>query len=130
MTLRMTPEQFTATIRRSPYFFLGGAATFVCGLFTDSYVTMTGLLAVMLGACTEGVGRGVFVRGMWFLAALFWIPTAFIYVVLSYLHICHLMHHPADIGRFVSLAVATWLLGLQSRFLLTVTTVNWRLSQR
>jgi hypothetical protein len=116
-----------ATIRHFPWFFLGGVVAFVCGLFTDSYITMTGLLAVMLGAC---VGRGVFVRGMWFVAALFWIPTVFIYVVLGYLHIWHLMEHPTDIWRFVSLAVATWLLGVQSRFLLTVTTVNWRLSQR
>ncbi len=125
----MTPEQVGAAIRRFPWFFLGGVAAFVCGLFTDSYVTMTGLLAVMLGACVGSVGRGVFVRGMWFVAALFWIPTVFIYAVLSYLHIWHLMEHPADIGRFFSLAIATWLLGVQSRFLLTVTTVNWRLSQ-
>jgi len=124
----MTPEQVAATIRRLPWFFLGGVAVFVCGLFTDSYITMTGLLAVMLGACV-GVGRGVFVRGMWIVAALFWIPTVCIYTVLTYLHIWHLMEHPADIGRFVSLAVATWLLGVQSRFLLTVTTMNWRLSQ-
>jgi hypothetical protein len=130
MKLRMTPEQVGATIRRFSWFFLGGVAAFVGGLFTASYVTMTGLLAVMLGACAGGVGRGVFVRGMWFVAALFWLPSMFIYAVLSYLHVWHLTEHPADIGRFISLGIATWLIGVQSRFLLTVTTLNWRLSRR
>ena len=82
MTLRMTPEQVAMTIRRFPWFFLGGIAVFICGLFMESYVTMTGLIAVMLGACVGGVGRGVFVRGVWFVAALFWIPTVSIYAVL------------------------------------------------
>jgi hypothetical protein len=130
MALRMTPEQVATTIRRCPWFFLGGVAVFVCGLFTESYVTMTGLIAVMLGACIGGVGRGLSVRGMWFLATLFWIPTVFIYAVLSYLHIWHLMEHPGEVVRLVSLGVATWLLGIQSRLLLTVLTVNWRLSRR
>lgn len=130
MALRMTPEQVATTLRRFPWFFLGGIAVFICGLFTESYVIMTGLIAVMLGACVGGVGRGMSVRGMWFLAAAFWIPTVFIYVAMSYLHIWHLMEHPGDIAHFVSLAVATWLLGIQSRLLLTVLTVNWRVSRR
>ena len=117
-------------IRRLPWFFVGGVAVFVCGLFMEWYVTLTGAISVMLGASIGGVGRGLFVRGMWFLAALFWIPTVFMYAVLSYLHIWHLIEHPRDILCFVSLAVATWVLGLQSRLMLTVTTVNWRLSRR
>jgi ABC-type multidrug transport system permease subunit len=126
----MTPEQVSRTLTRFPWFFLGGVVVFVCGFFTDSYITMTGLIAVMLGACIGGVGRGLSVRGMWFLAVVFWIPTVFVYAVLTYLHIWHLMEHPGELGRFVSLAVATWLLGIQSRLLLTVTTVNWRVSHR
>jgi hypothetical protein len=130
MTLHMTPEQVVVTIRRYPLFFLGGFVTFIIGLFTGSHVTMTGLLAVMLGACAAGVGRGVFVRGMWFVAALFWLPSVFIYTVLSYLHVWHLTEHPGDIGRFITLGIATWLIGVQSRFLLTVTALNWRLARR
>lgn len=130
MTLHMTPEQVVVTIRRCPWFFLGGVAAFILGLLTDSYVAMTGLLAVMLGACAAGVGRGVFVRGMWFISALFWLPGTFIYIVLSYLHVWHLTEHPGDIGRFITLGIATWLIGVQSRFLLTVTALNWRLARR
>ncbi len=117
-------------VRRFPWFCLGGVVVFVCGLFIDSYVTMTGLMAVMLGACIGGVGRGLSVQGMWFLAALLWIPTLFIYGVLTYLHIGHLSQHPADVGRFVSLVTATWLLGIQSRLLLTVTRSSWMVSRR
>lgn len=117
-------------MRRFPWFFLGGVAVFVCGLFTEWYVTLTGAMSVMLGATIGGVGRGLFVRGMWFLAALFWIPTVFMYADLSYVHIWNLMEHPRDILCFVSLGVATWVLGVQSRLLLTVTTVNWKVSHR
>jgi hypothetical protein len=130
MALRMTTEQVTRMIRRFRWFFLGGLAIFICGLFTEWFVTLTGAISVMLGASIGGVGRGMLVRGMWFLAALFCIPSVFMYVVLSYLHIWHLIEHPGDILCFASLAVATWVLGLQSRLLLTVTTVNWRVSHR
>lgn len=117
-------------MRRVPWFFFGGVAVFVCGLFIESFLTMTGLLGVMLGASVAGFGSGVFTRGLWFLAALIWLSTVFIYAGMSYLHIWHLIEHPSDIVRLASLAVATWLLAVQSRFLLTVTAANWRLSRR
>jgi hypothetical protein len=45
MTLHMTPEQVVVTIRRYPWFFLGGFVTFIIGLFTGSHVTIERVLA-------------------------------------------------------------------------------------
>lgn len=117
-------------LRRCRWFFLAGVPTFIIGLFTDSYVTMTGLLAVMLGACAGGIGSSMFVRSVWFIAALSLLPSVLIYAVLSYLHVWHLTERPAEIGRVISLGIAAWLTGVQSRFLLTVTSLNLRLSRR
>lgn len=122
----MTPEEVVVIIRRSTWLLLGGFLAFIYGLFTDSYITMTGMLAVMVGACARGVGSGVHVRGMWFVAALMWLLTVFIYAAMSYLQVWHLMQHQADIVPFISLTVATWLLGLQSRFLLAMAILNRR----
>ena len=126
MAIRMTPTQVVDCVRQSPWFLLGGFAVFVMGLYTENYVSMTGLLSVMLGACLRGIGSGMFIRGMWLVTTLFWFPTIIIFAALSYLHIWHLLKFPTDIACFVSLAIASWLLGIQSRFLLTVTTMNWK----
>jgi len=130
MRLRLTQEQIDATIKRGPWFFLGGFALFVAGIFIGGYVLMTGLLGIMVGASIAGFGSGLFHRGMWFLAAVLWLPSLFIYATLSYLHIYDFLNLRGGVMDFVSLALATWLLGVQSRFMLTVTILNWQNSHK
>jgi len=126
----MTPEQIFVAIRRGPWFFLGGVALFVAGIFTGGYAPMTGLLGVMVGASIAGFGSGLFHRGMWLLAAVLWLPTIFIYATLSYLHIYDFLNHRAGAVEFVSLAFATWLVGVQSRFLFSTVLLNKRIYRR
>lgn len=113
-------------MRRAPWFFFGGVALFVCGLLTGSYVPMTGLLGVMLGASVLGFGHGIGEGGARILAALIWLVTVFMYAVLAYVHVWHVFDRPGDLVPIASLAIATWLLGIQSRFLLTTAFANWR----
>ncbi|HEV8607984.1 MAG TPA: hypothetical protein VGQ99_21795 [Tepidisphaeraceae bacterium] len=126
MALCITPTQIAILLRHAHWFFLGGLALFICGLITEPYLSMTGLLSVMGGACIVGLGRGLILRGIWLLSGLLLLLSVLIYVTLTYLHIWHLIAHPNDLFDFASLALATWLLATQSRFLLTITRVNWR----
>jgi len=81
---------------------------------------MAGLFGVMVGAVVLGLRHGVGGGGTRFLAALIWLATLFMYAILTYVHVWHVLHHAGDLVPIVSLGLATWLLGIQSRFLLTV----------
>jgi hypothetical protein len=126
----MTPEQMVVAMRQAPWFFFGGVALFVCGVFTGGCVCMTGLLGVMVGACIKGFGSDPFPRGMWFLSSVLWLPSVLLYASLSYLHICLILDHRGGVADVLALGLATWLFGIQSRFLLTATVLNWRVSRR
>jgi len=130
MTFRLKPAQMVAATQRSHWYFLGGVTLFVCGIFTGGYICMTGLLGVMVGASLAGFGSPLLPRGMWFLGAVLWLLSLFIYAGLSYLHLSVILVHRGGVPDFAALALATWLVGFQSRFLLTATSLNWRASQR
>src|SRR5947209_8255177 len=77
MSILIPPTELSTLRRRGPWFFFGGLALFVGGLATHSYLTMSGLLAIMVGASIIGLVRGVVIRGMWLLSALLLFISAF-----------------------------------------------------
>jgi hypothetical protein len=80
----------------------------------------------MLGASIASFRSGLLHQGMWFLAALFWVPSVFIYAMLGYLRIYRILNNDGGIVDVLSLALATGLVSVQSRFLLIVIVLDWK----
>lgn len=69
-------------------------------------------------------------KGLWMLSALFLAVAFLCYGGFTYGHVSDIIHHRGKTSDMIDLSFAASLLWMQSRFLLTVTTSNWKLTRR
>ena len=130
MTFLMTPAKIDSIIRRYRWWMLGGASLMFLGFKTDDFGVVTGFMAIWFGACGGTFGAWRCDRGLWMLSALFLTIALFCYAGFTYGHISDIIHHRGGIAGMIDLSFGISLLGMQSRFLLTVTASNWKLTHK
>jgi len=128
MTFLMTPAKIDSIIRRYRWWMLGGASLIFLGFNRDGFAAVTGVMAVWLGACGGAFEAWRCDRGLWMLSALFLAMALLCYAGFTYGHLSDITHHRGGIADMIDLSFGISLLWMQSRFLLTVTVSNWKLT--
>lgn len=126
----MTPAKVDSIIRQYRWWILGGACLAFLGFRLDGFGVMTGFMAIWLGACGGTFGAWRDDKGLWMLSALFLALALLCYGGFTYGHVSAIIHHRGKTSAMVDLSFAASLLWMQSRFLMTVTTSNWKLTRR
>jgi hypothetical protein len=130
MMFLMTPAKVDSIIRRYRWWILGGACLAFLGSRLDGFGVITGFMAIWLGACGGTFGAWRDDKGLWVLSALFLALALLCYGGFTYAHVSDIIHRRGKNSDIVDLSFAASLLWMQSRFLLTVSTSNWKLTRR
>ena len=130
MPFLMTPAKVDSIIRRYRWWILGGACLAFLGSCLDGFGIITGFMAIWLGVCGGTFGAWRDDKGLWMLSALFLAFALLCYGAFTYGNVSDIVHHRGKTIDIFDLSFAASLLWVQSRFLLTVTTSNWKLTRR
>src|SRR4030095_693323 len=131
MAFWFTPQQIDRVIRHSPSCLFGGLVLVVLQEPLPSFLVLTGFITIFLGACAGAVPSWKTEPGLWMLSGLFLFASATFYGVFTYQRVADILQGRHDPMLLVlDVTLATSLLWVQSRFLLSVTCINWLLSKR
>ena len=125
----MTPTNVDLVIRRSPWYMLICLTLFIIAYYSG-FGVVTGWMALLVAAC-----GGVFrpwrtEKGLWMLSAFYLVFSVALYGFLFHMNVEDpLAGHQEGLLIGIDFAVATGMLWMLIRFLVTVTRSNWRLSR-
>jgi len=130
MKIWFTPQQIDRVIRSAPGYLFGGIALVLLHKPLDSFLFLTGLFALWLGACGGTFRSWRTERGLWMLSALFLLISAGLYGIFAYHHVADFLRDRHDrLLLALDATFATSLLWVQTRFLLSITRANWLFSK-
>jgi len=126
----MPPRRVETVIRHSRWYMLAGAALLLQALLLNTPGVISGVVAVGLGACGAVFSAWRRDAGLWMLSLLFLAMLGPVYAILEYESLVEIFRGSEDaVWLVLDCLVATFLLQIQVRFLLTVSKVNWAFSR-
>lgn len=100
------------------------------GFQVEGFGVITGFMALWLGACGGAFRAWNSDRGLWMLSALFLAVTAVFFAGFAYGRVLDTIHGRGEVVGVLDLTIAGAVLWMQTRFLLTVTAVNRKLTRK
>jgi hypothetical protein len=116
-----------AIVSWGPYLLFAGIALFGLSLLDFDHGTVTGFLAIGLGASGGAFTKWRSERGLWMLAILFLLMNAFVYFCFCFGQVRDALRGvlPDNIALTVDVSLGALLLLVQMRFLVRVARANY-----
>jgi hypothetical protein len=120
------PEAMSRTLRRGGLFLLGGMALMGIAFAGAPLGILSGMMAMMYGACCGSLRRWDREKGLWMLAVAFLVLMGPVYLVSAWME---LFGEREKTWLAIDLLLGTVMLGSTVKLLLSVVVYNRRISQ-